>query len=69
MSQTFAESRKVPPGLECCGNCKHWKRREWLHCQCSGPWGGKHAMPHEPKCVFVRRAAAAIGEQMKDSNG
>jgi len=42
-----------PPDLRCCFNCRAWKVRDWPHCQSSGPWGGKHAMPVEPGCVFM----------------
>jgi hypothetical protein len=42
-----------PPDIRCCFNCRAWKVRDWPHCQSSGPWGGKHAMPVEPGCVFM----------------
>lgn len=42
-----------PPELRCCFNCRAWNVRDWPHCQSSGPWGGKHAMPAEPGCVFM----------------
>ncbi len=40
-----------PPALKCCYNCKHWKKKAYLHCQCSGPWGGN--LPHDKKCTFA----------------
>lgn len=48
------ERKERPPAeLQCCFNCRAWKVRDWPHCQSSGPWGGKHAMPTEPGCVFM----------------
>ena len=34
----------------CCGNCKHWHVREYIHCQCSGPWGGD--IQGDQDCTF-----------------
>lgn len=44
--------RPVRPSSEarCCFNCKHWHVREYIHCQCSGPWGGD--IPGDPQCTF-----------------
>lgn len=36
---------------KCCFNCKHWHIKEYIHCQCSGPWGGN--IRHDENCVFT----------------
>ena len=33
-----------------CYNCKHWHKKEYNHCQHSGPWGGDIA--GDPNCTF-----------------
>lgn len=48
--------------VRCCANCKHWHRRRYIHCQCSGPWGGD--IKGDPRCTFEpkkRRARSAKG--------
>ncbi len=44
--------RTVRPASDarCCWNCKHWHAREYIHCQCSGPWGGD--IQGDPRCTF-----------------
>jgi hypothetical protein len=29
-----------PPKIKVCYNCKHWHKKDYKHCQFSGPWGG-----------------------------
>ena len=46
-----------PADLRCCGNCKHWHKKEYIHCQCSGPWGGDIA--GDKNCTFRAKKARA----------
>ena len=29
-----------PQDVRCCFNCTKWHKKGYIHCQCSGPWGG-----------------------------
>ena len=47
-------TRVVPPPADVryCSNCRRWHRRDYIHCQHSGPWGGD--IPNDPRCTFVK---------------
>lgn len=47
---------RPPEDCKCCFNCKHWHKREYIHCQHSGPWGGN--LTHDKNCVFTPRVGA-----------
>ena len=34
------EQDMPPANLRCCANCTHWRKKQYIYCQCSGPWGG-----------------------------
>ena len=59
-----------PADLRCCANCAHWHKKEYIHCQCSGPWGGN--IFGDKNCTFrarkVRSNALLCSLAMKDSN-
>ena len=42
-----------PADLRCCANCAHWHKKEYIHCQCSGPWGGN--IFGDKNCTFRAR--------------
>ena len=44
---------KPPADLRCCANCAHWHKKEYIHCQCSGPWGG--SIFGDKNCTFRAR--------------
>ena len=44
---------KPPADLRCCANCAHWHKKEYIHCQCSGPWGGD--IFGDKNCTFRAR--------------
>ena len=39
-----------PPDVRCCFNCTKWHKKRYIHCQCSGPWGGD--IFGDKNCVF-----------------
>lgn len=44
-------SNTTPPmELRCCANCAHWHKKQYIHCQCSGPWGGD--IRGDKNCTF-----------------
>ena len=43
-----------PADLRCCANCAHWHKKEYIHCQCSGPWGGN--VFGDKNCTFRARS-------------
>ena len=45
--------RRPPADLRCCANCAHWHKKEYIHCQCSGPWGGN--IFGDKNCTFRAR--------------
>ena len=47
---TSAVTSKPPKDMRCCANCKHWHIKEYIHCQCSGPWGGD--IQGDQMCTF-----------------
>ena len=36
--------------MRCCFNCTKWHKKGYIHCQCSGPWGGD--IFGDKNCVF-----------------
>ena len=46
------EVREKPPARKTrvCFNCRHWHKKEYIHCQHSGPWGGD--ISNDPNCTF-----------------
>ena len=36
--------------MRCCFNCTKWHKKGYIHCQCSGPWGGD--VFGDKNCVF-----------------
>ena len=51
--------------LRCCANCAHWHKKEYIHCQCSGPWGGD--IFGDKNCTF--RASEPTPGYAGDNNG
>jgi hypothetical protein len=51
-------TRTPPPEARCCANCRHWHKREYIHCMCSGPWGGD--IPGDPRCTFTPAGAGEV---------
>jgi len=47
------EPEPPPADLRCCANCAHWHKKEYIHCQCSGPWGGN--IFGDKNCTFRAR--------------
>jgi len=43
---------KPSPDSRCCYNCDHWHKRDYIHCQHSGPFGGD--IENDPKCTFEK---------------
>lgn len=44
----------IPPKeLRCCYNCVHRRVKAYIHCQCSGPYGGDIA--NDPMCTFENK--------------
>ena len=54
-----------PADLRCCANCAHWHKKEYIHCQCSGPWGGN--IFGDKNCTF--RASEPTPGYAGDNNG
>ena len=48
------EPNPPPADLRCCANCAHWHKKEYIHCQCSGPWGGN--VFGDKNCTFRARS-------------
>jgi hypothetical protein len=41
LAQMKKQEQETPPAdLRCCANCTKWHKKEYIHCQCGGPWGG-----------------------------
>jgi hypothetical protein len=41
MHEKLEDWQGMPPhDLKCCYNCQKWHRSDYIHCRCSGPWGG-----------------------------
>jgi hypothetical protein len=38
--------------LRICYNCIRWHHSDYIHCRCSGPWGGD--IPNDKNCVFTK---------------
>ena len=55
--QKKQEPERPPADLRCCANCTHWHKKEYIHCQCSGPWGGD--IVGDKKCTFMARKVRA----------
>ena len=53
-SVVTAKRRKKEPAIpaqtRCCANCEHWRKRKYIHCQHSGPWGGD--ISGDKNCTF-----------------
>jgi len=39
-----------PPKIKVCYNCQHWHKKDYKHCQYSGPWGG--SIIGDANCTF-----------------
>ena len=44
------------PDTRCCYNCQHWHKRDHIHCQHSGPFGGD--IEDDPNCNFETKQQA-----------
>lgn len=44
------DKKKPAADMRCCWNCKHWHKRDYTHCQHSGPWGGD--IQGDARCTF-----------------
>lgn len=54
MANTKKKDQKLPPhDVRCCANCVYWHKKEYIHCQCSGPWGGD--IYGDKNCTFIKR--------------
>lgn len=59
---TTLDALKNPPprDMRCCSNCLHWHLADYIHCQCSGPWGGD--IKGDPRCTFQSKFGKREGE-------
>ena len=56
---------RVPgPDVRCCYNCNKWCKKHYIHCQCSGPWGGN--MVGNKNCTFAWKQRRGANSQTSD---
>ena len=46
--------------MRCCFNCTKWHKKGYIHCQCSGPWGGD--IFGDKNCVFRAKKVRSNAE-------
>ncbi len=44
---------------KCCGTCLYWHKKEYIHCQCSGYYGGD--IKGDDKCTWKQREGTRGG--------
>lgn len=61
------EPEPPPADLRCCANCAHWHKKEYIHCQCSGPWGGN--IFGDKNCTFRARKVRSNATHERAAEG
>lgn len=46
--------------VRCCFNCTRWHKKHYIHCQCSGPWGGD--IFGDKNCTFKAKKVRSNAE-------